>query len=95
MSFASKPPAEGNYLTAELWDIMNPNWRAQGKNITPLSEEANEKILKHVKGFTEAQTLSPEMMLDPTEEIDNLSIQRLIQKKRGSWYQIPKDYEND
>jgi hypothetical protein len=95
MSFASKPPAEGNYLTAELWDIMNPNWRTLGKNMTPLSEEANEKILKHVKGFTEAQTLPPEMMLDPTEEIDNLSIQRSIKKKRGSWYQIPKDYEND
>lgn len=95
ISFASKPPTEGDYLTAELWDIMNPNWRTLNENIAPLSDEANEKMLKHIKGFTEAPTLPPEMMPGPTEEIDSLSIQRSIKRKRGSWYQIPKDFEND
>lgn len=74
ISVASKPPVEGEYLTAELWDMMNPNWRSLNDNLAPLSEEANENMLKHVKGFTESPTLPPEMMPDPPEEIDSLCI---------------------
>lgn len=95
ISFASTPPTGGDFLTAKLWDIMNPNWRTLNGNVMPLSYEANDRLLKHVKGFTEAPTLSPEMMPDSTEEIDSLSIQRSIKKKRGSWYQIPKDFKSD
>jgi hypothetical protein len=94
ISFASKPPVDGNYLTAKLWDNMNSSWRKSGENRVPLSQEANEKLLKHIKGFTEAPSLSAEYMPDPTEELDSLSIQRSIRRKRGSWYQVPKDLEN-
>ena len=94
IAFANKPPMEGEFLTSELWDLLSTSWRNVNKNKAPLSEEANEKILKHVKGFTEAPTLPPELAPDPNEEIDNMSIQRSIKKKRGSWYQIPKDYED-
>jgi hypothetical protein len=94
ISFASKPPVNGDYLTAELWDLMNPNWRETGKNSVPLSDEANEKLLKHIKEFTEAPTLPSEEIPDPTEELDSLCIQRSIRRKRGSWYQISKDLKN-
>jgi len=95
IAFANKPPTEGEFLTSELWDLLSTSWRNVNKNKAPLSEEANEKILKHVKGFTEAPTLPSELAPAPNEEIDNMSIQRSIKKKRGSWYQIPKDYEDD
>lgn len=94
ISFASKPPQDGEYLTAELWDLMGSSWRKQSENIAPLSEEANEKLLKHIRGFTDAPTVTREAMFDPSEELDSLSLQRSIRRKRGSWYQIPKDLEN-
>ncbi len=95
ISFASKPPTEGDFLTAELWDMLSTSWRKKGENLAPLSDEANDKLLKHVKGFTDAPTLPPDRMLEPTEKLDSLSIQRTIRRKRGSWYQVPKDLKNN
>lgn len=95
ISFASKPPTDGKFLTAELWDILGTSWRNEkGENIAPLSEEANDKLVQHIKGFTDAPTLPADQMPDPSEELDSLSIQRSIRRKRGSWYQVPKDLKN-
>jgi hypothetical protein len=93
-SFASKPP-EGDFLTANLWDLISTSWRTSDKNHAPLSEKTNEKLLRHIKGFTEAPTLPPEMAPASEDEIESLSLQRSIRKKRGSWYQIPKNYQED
>lgn len=94
ISFASKPPTEGGFLTSELWDILGASWRNKGENLSPLTNEANDKLVKLIKGFTEAPTLPPDKMPDSVDELDSLSIQRSIRKKKGSWYQIPKDLEN-
>lgn len=94
ISFASKPPVEGDYLTAELWDFLTPRWRNSRENIAPVSDESNDKILKRIKGLMEPPTLPPEEMPDPTEEVECLSIQSSIRRKRGSWYQAPKDLKN-
>ena len=94
ISFASKPPIEEKFLTAELWDILSTSWRNKSENIAPVSEEVNEKLLQHIKGFIDALTLPADQMPDPTEELDSLTIQRSIRRKRGSWYQVPKDLKN-
>lgn len=93
ISFASKPPKDGDFLTSELWDLLDTSWRNPSENSTPLSEEANEKLLKFVKGFADAPNLPPELEPDLSEEIDNLMIQRSIQKRRGSWFQVAKDFK--
>lgn len=95
ISFAGAPPTDENFLTAELWDVLGTSWRSkESENIAPLSEEANENLLKHIKGFTDAPTLPFDQMPDPTEDLDSLSIQRSIRRKRGSWYQVPKDLKD-
>ena len=95
ISFASKPPTEEEFLTADLWDMLGTRWRnKKSENIAPVSEEANEKLLQHIKGFTDAPTLPGDQMPDPAEELDSLSIQRSIRRKRGSWYQVPKDLKD-
>ena len=94
ISFASKPPIEEDFLTGELWDMLSTSWRNKNENIAPISDEANDNLLKHIKGFTDAPTLPPDQMPDPDEELDSLSIQRSIRRKRGSWYQVPKDLKN-
>jgi len=94
ISFAGKPPTEGDFLTAKLWDMLGTSWRSKSEDIAPLLSEANDNLLRHIKGFTEAPTLPPDQMPDSDEELDSLSIQRSIRRKRGSWYQIPKYLEN-
>lgn len=95
LSFASKPPFDGNYLTSELWDLLGPNWRKKSESVTPPSGDANDKLLEYLKGFTEAPPLPPEKMFDPSYDLDSFSIKRSVRRKRGSWYQVPKDLEND
>ena len=95
LSFANKPPIEGDYLTSELWDLLGTGWRKNGKDTIPITPENNDKILEHVKQFTDAPTVPPDEMFDPSDELDSLSLQRSIRRKRGSWYQVPKDLKND
>jgi hypothetical protein len=95
LSFASKPPIEGDYLTSELWDLLGTRWRKSEKDTIPITPENNDKILEHVKQFTDAPTLPPDEMFDPSDELDSVSLQRSIRRKRGSWYQVPKDLKND
>lgn len=51
--FANRPPLEGNFLTAELWDMLGSGWREIGSNFTPASKEENDKLLKYLNGFVE------------------------------------------
>lgn len=95
LSFASKPPLEGDYLTAELWDLIGTSWRKNGTDTIAITQENNDKILEHVRQFTDAPTLPPDAMFDPLDELDSVSLQRSIRRKRGSWYQVPKDLKDD
>lgn len=93
-SFASSPPPDGDFLTSKLWDFMNPEWRNKDEGRTEPSAEADEKLLKHLKGFTNAETLPPEDVDFEPNEIEGLSLQRNIHKRKGSWYQVPKDLKD-
>lgn len=95
ISFANQPPKDDGFLTAELWDLISTGWRTQTvKNEPSLSKEANDKLVGHLKGFMDAPSL-PSGTPPPTdEELDCLSIERSWRKKRGSWFQVPKDMEN-
>ncbi|MFI3188550.1 hypothetical protein BCS42_13505 [Crenothrix sp. D3] len=95
MSFANKPPVEGNFLTTSLWDEMNPEWRLKREITTPLSKDSNDKLLEHIKRFTEAPTLNPELVDFELDDLDSLSLQRSVKQKKGDWFQIPKDLKNN
>ncbi len=94
MAFASRPPTDGVFLTAKLWDNLGEKCGPENNIGLPLSNQSNKKLLTYLKGFTEAPRLSPELVDFNPDEADSLSIQRSIKKKKGSWYQIPKDLAN-
>ncbi|GGE76458.1 hypothetical protein GCM10011533_31080 [Streptosporangium jomthongense] len=94
LSFASRPPTEVDYLTSELWDLLGPSWRNSEGDTAPITQETNDKILEHVKQFTDAPTLPPDGIVDPLDEVDSVSLQRSVRRKRGSWYQVPKDLKD-
>jgi hypothetical protein len=91
-SFAPKPPIEGNFLTTRLWDkMMHPKWRVNQEVPTPLPKESNDKIIEHFKGFTDSSMLNSEAIDFEVDNLDLLSLERSVKKKKGNWYQIPKD----
>jgi len=93
MSFAYGPPQHIDSLVVTLWDKHLPAWRGL-KESKPPTDTANSKALvEYLTKFSEAPALAPdEVDFDPRDP-DSLSLQRFVQKRRGSWWQLPKNLE--
>ncbi len=92
MSFASTPPQKGDFLVAQLWDRHLPNWRKQ-KQHPPEQEKSLDKsnLLKQIKKMTDAPTVPLKQVDFSTKKMNMLTIKRRVHKRKGSWYQVPKD----
>jgi hypothetical protein len=86
MSFANAPPS-GN-RAAELWDRhVRKGYRDQHK--TKMSPEKEAELVKRFKDFRKQRTLDPN---DPEQgEDEMISVARSVHRKRGSWWQVPKN----
>ena len=89
MSFAPRPPTEGEFLTSRLWDLaMRPSWRTPRP--VDLSEEAQKKMIESMKTMkkkAEAQTEPAPVFT--TEEADAITVDRRVKMRKGSWTQLP------
>lgn len=94
MSFASKPPKDGGFLTSKLWDLMGAKWRTQDKAEMPLSKESNDKLFEHIKSFKEVSADNRDYTEFDIDSLDSVSLQRSVTKKKGNWFQLPKDLNN-
>jgi hypothetical protein len=97
MRFAPRPPVgdEGG-LVAQLWDRhLNPQWRSREGLGPRLDPEEDKKILEHLKKFSEAPPIPPsEVDFDPMEA-EMVQVQRGIHKRKGSWWQLPKNLKEE
>jgi hypothetical protein len=90
-AFAHAPPA-GN-LVADLWDrFMRKGYRDEPRvNMEP---EKEAELVQRLKAFTKQPTLSAGAATSG-EEAEMISVSRMVRKKRGSWWQMPKDYKEE
>jgi hypothetical protein len=87
-----KHPPEGT-LVAELWDRhMRKGYRSDPKR-EKMSPETEKQLVQKLKAFTKESTLSPAEAAADRKD-DMLSIQRMVSRKRGSWWQVPKDLKD-
>jgi len=94
ISFGGNPPEEGKFLTTQLWDRHFSNWRQKGKTHTSTSGSTdNSKILEQLKKLHKAPTIQQLNGNFDLNNLDMLSIKRRVRKKKGSWWQVPKDLE--
>lgn len=92
MKFGGRPPAGSS--VSEVWDRhMRPKMRTD-KEDRPPDPVWDAEIVKRMKEFRKQPTLDPH---DPSTERtdDMLTIKRRISRKRGSWWQVPKDLPDD
>lgn len=94
MSFAHNPPREGNFIVSEIWDIHFPSWREKRELDLSNQKIDHQKIVKHVNKFVDAPTLLQEEADYSVSNPDSVVIQRFVKKRKGSWYQIPKDLKS-
>jgi hypothetical protein len=90
MKFARAPVGVDSDLLIRLFDTHTPGWRRRDEHRVPMTPEAQKKLVEELKAFSDAPT---DESATPTDvlDLDQLSIQRLVPKRKGSWWLLPKD----
>jgi hypothetical protein len=92
-AFARTLPANVAPLVEQIWDSTHPGWRKNmEKPVPPASPDMAEKILEDLKQFEEAPTIEGAEHLGD-EPLASLTLKREYHKRKGSWYQVPKDID--
>lgn len=89
MQFASEPPKGDDYLVSSLWDRHLPRWRNIKSGIPKMSPSVEKKLVEQIKKESDLISL-------PRDEIneadaDFMTIKHKVQRRKGSWWQVPKD----
>lgn len=86
---APRPPGNPSHLTVALWQKHAPGSGQEDVDMPPISPEAERKLVDHLKSFTKAPT-DPEVAGIPSDELQSVSIERLVPARKGNWWLIPK-----
>lgn len=95
MSFASDPPKEGDFLITKIWDSYFPSWKERKEVDLTDKNIKHDELLAHLKKFQDAPTLSKDEVDFEYSDVDSISLKRMVKKRKGSWFQVPKDLEPD
>lgn len=90
MKFAKAPTGDHGNLLIALWDKYTPGWRKREELPTPMPEDKQKKLVKHLRGLSDAP-VDNSTPADDDAELDGLTIQRMLPKKKGKWWLLPKD----
>ena len=74
---------------------MNPTWRNLHKTRVPREALQDAKLVEHLKKFTKAPTLSPNEVDFSPGEAKMVGLQRTVQKRKGSFWQLPRDLKDN
>jgi hypothetical protein len=85
------PPADGGYLTTELWKRhLRPEALRDRNGAEGMSAEAKAKLVEELSAITEGTPVGADIDEDA---IETVSIERRVGKRKGSWWQLPKDLQ--
>ena len=96
MKFASYPPEKGEFLVSKMWDRHLQPWRGKALDLKPSirDSEKEKDLVARIKKISESPTLPPDMVDFEMKDADMISIQRRVHKRKGSWWQLPKDLKS-
>lgn len=90
-SFAGQPPNDEHFLVTKLWDSCIPRWRCINSSPPSSNKTVDNKLFEKVKQMVDAKTLEPEDVDFDLRNPDSITLQRKISKRKGKWWQLPKD----
>lgn len=91
MTFAPRPPTDGAFLTTQIWDkMMAARWRNPEKPV--LDQEAHSNFVARMKRLETAAEGDDPTLDFTSDEADALLVKRRQHKRKGHWYQLPKDF---
>ena len=86
---APRPPGDQSSLTVALWKKHAPGSSEADVERLPMSPEAERKLVEHLNSFAKAPT-DLDVAGIPSDELQSVSIERLVPARKGSWWLIPK-----
>lgn len=95
MSFANNPPNEGGFMITKIWDKHFPGWRERKEVDLTDKNIKHDELVKHLRQFTDAPTLPREEVDFDYSDVDSISLKRMVKKRKGSWFQVPKDLKSE
>lgn len=92
-NFAPVPPPElPQNLVVQIWDrLMNPEWREVLSNRMSIEEMQDPDLVNELNSITNAPRLPAAQVDFAPEDADWTGFQRSVRRKRGSFWQVPKD----
>jgi hypothetical protein len=87
------PPDDKESLVVQLWDRhLLPLWRNREPVSLPRKPEQDSKLIELINRLSSAPEISPTEVknFEPSNP-DFVVIERRVAKRRGSWWQLPKD----
>ena len=90
MYIAPHPPIEFESIVSQLWDKYLPTWRndANGPRKKPYTDRG---LLKELADLRNAPTLQSEEIDFDLADANIISFKRKVSKKKGKWWQLPRD----
>jgi hypothetical protein len=86
------PPNNPECLVSQLWDRhMNASWRNIHKNRISREAMQDPELVRHINNFVRAPGIPPEQVDWEPGEAEAMCLQRVIRKRKGSFWQAPKD----
>jgi hypothetical protein len=86
---APRPPGTGSSLIVSLWQKHTPSSGERDLEPSAMSPEAEQRLVGHLNSFVKAPT-APDVAGIPSDELQGVSIERLVPARKGSWWLIPK-----
>ena len=94
LHLARQPIGDDDSLIVSLWDRHAPNWRKNSKPTELKNTESEKALVAKLREFTDAPEVHPSQLDFNVSGPERLAINRKVRKKKGSWWQVPKDLEN-
>ena len=94
MCFAPYPPTEIESIISREWDRHLHGWREYTKH-PPIEFDSNPETVKKVKQLINAPSLQPNGVDFDSKNPDYMFISRDVHQKKGKWWQLPHDIEDN
>jgi len=89
------PPAEGDYLVTELWTRhLRPESLHEPDVLEGMGAEAQAKVVEELTAFTQGAPLPTDQEALDDDAIEAVTVERRISKRKGNWWQLPKDLQD-
>lgn len=90
MRFADYPPNVDASLVAEIWERLGFYSRSHHENLAnKMDADAQKRLADKLLAFTKGKTVAPHAIQQDGDDL--VAIERRISRKKGSWWQVPKN----